>query len=269
MAGQSGWIHPRMDEVLRRRDATNFDNNNVRAIALSSAIIVVSFFVPNLLHRMFVQLPGPSMVVSTDGSSLPPAWLHAIQPYPNYALWLIRLVFTLSIGVALIPLLRVPDTCEDIPLTPSQRQLLGLPPMSRAATPQEQQQYFTPPRFSRSNTPRSSSSSIRPEPSDSPLSGRGTPLDGSSFRAPGSASSFSPAGLQRTMSGSQNSAMRAGGAERRLSFTSTRSSPLSLSEFEAVGNVQTPTKGHRASMGLNNKWLYEKGKGSPRGSLYS
>jgi nucleoporin POM34 len=116
--------------------------------------------------------------------------------------------------------------------------------MSRSATPLEEQQYVTPPRFSRSATP---TSSLRGEPSDSPLSGRGVALD-SSLRA---VSPFgSPLGSER----------------RKLSYTSARSSPLSVSEFDAVGNLATPTKSGKATVGLNNKWLYEKGRASPRGS---
>jgi nucleoporin POM34 len=59
-----------------------------------------------------------------------------------------------------------------------------------------------------------------------------------------------------------------GGEGRRLSYTSGRSgrsSPLTVSEFEAMGNpaMGSPSGGrkeNRASVGLNNKWLYEKGR---------
>ena len=167
-----------------------------------------------------------------------------------------------------MPLCRQPDTCEDIPLSPDQRRLLGLPPMSRPATPQEKEQWVTPPRFSRSATPRSTSSSIRPEPSGSRLSGRGTPLEGSTsfLRRSISGSPFASSTQEPTIgSGSLYSEMlRSGGERRRLSYSNTRSSPLSLSEFEEAGkSVHTPTKGSKASVGLNNKWLYEKGRGSP------
>jgi nucleoporin POM34 len=124
--------------------------------------------------------------------------------------------------------------------------------MTRSATPAEEAQYVTPPRFSRSATP---TSSLRGEVGDySPLSGRGSGLD-SSLR--GSSPFGSPLG---------------GGSERRkLSYTSSsaRNSPLSVSEFEAVGggSLATPTKGSKATLGLNNKWLYEKGRGSPSVSL--
>lgn len=58
--------------------------------------------------------------------------------------------------------------------------------------------------------------------------------------------------------------MQGSEARRRLSYTSNRSSPLTVSEFEAMGNpVGSPSAGrkeNRASVGLNNKWLYEKGR---------
>lgn len=193
-----------------------------------------------------------------------------MQPYPAYGLWIARLLLLANIGIATIPLWRTPDACEDIPLTPSQRELMGLPPMSRPATPQEKEQYVTPPRFSRSNTPRSPSSSVRAEVGGSPLSGRGTPLDNN-----GSFLRTSPFDSQRRTSGSMSplaagSTLKGGGSEkRRLSYTGNRGSPLSFSEFDSSGSLQTPTKGNKSSMGLNNKWLYEKGRGSPRASLSS
>ena len=174
-----------------------------------------------------------------------------IPPPPTYPLLLLRAFLLLNIALACRPLLRKADTCEDIPLTPAQRQLLNLPPLSRPATPQEKDQYITPPRYSRSATPNSS---LRVAVSDSPLSGRSstTPLD---FRSPQRGSSGSPL----TPSGAER---------RRLSYNnnnnpSSRSSPLSTSEFDAAGLLATPTKvGQRASVGLNNKWLYERGRGS-------
>ncbi|KAK4501628.1 hypothetical protein PRZ48_007437 [Zasmidium cellare] len=252
-ANQNGWIHPRMDEIIRRRSATNFDGSNTKNILLNAGCILATFFVPGLLYQI-----------------LPHEWSRSIHPYPVYVLWILRALFLANIGIATAPLWRTPDACEDIPLTPSQRELMGLPPMSRPATPQEKEQYVTPPRFSRSNTPRSASSSTRAEVSGSPLSGRGTPLDNT-----GSFLRTSPFDSQRRNSGSMSplaggSAVRSGGGgeRRRLSYTNTsnRSSPLSFSEFDSSGSLQTPTKGSKPSMGLNNKWLYEKGRGSPRAS---
>ncbi|KXT03445.1 hypothetical protein AC578_1635 [Pseudocercospora eumusae] len=247
------WVHPHMDEVIRRRNATNFDSSNMQSILISSAFLITSLFLRSIL-----------------GYTFPLSWLRAVHPYPLYAIWLLQAVLVANIGIALLPLFRKPDACEDVPLTPQQRRLLGLPPMSRPATPQEKEQYVTPPRFSKS-TPRSSpATSLRAEASGSPLSGRGTPLD-ASFRS-GSGSPFaSQNSLRRTESGSPLSGPAAGlrsGAERRkLSYTGTSGSPPALSAFNDSSPFgSTPTKEKRASVGLNNKWLYEKGRGSPRGS---
>lgn len=67
-----------------------------------------------------------------------------------------------------------------------------------------------------------------------------------------------------------------GGNGRRSSYNisnSNRSSPLNfgMSEFDAAGSGSgsygTPTKSSRASVGLNSKWLYEKGRASPSGAV--
>lgn len=111
---------------------------------------------------------------------------------------------------------------------------------------------------------------MRAFPSDSPLRGRGSPMDGGSARR---SFSGSPFGSQRPslLGGSGFSSpvgdMR-GASARRTSFNnSTRSSPLNTSDFDMAGNIGTPTKSNKASVGLNSKWLYEKGRGSPRGSM--
>lgn len=135
--------------------------------------------------------------------------------------------------------------------------------MSRPATPAEEAQYVTPPRFSRTGTPRGSgsgSSSVRVNASGSPGVGSGSPL--SPFPSVGGQQRRRSSGSPLTPSGSGI----AGG--RRSSF-GLRSSPLGGaagfggSEFDVSG---TPTKvvgNPRASVGLNNKWLYEKGRASP------
>jgi nucleoporin POM34 len=200
----------------------------------------------------------------------------------------------LNILIATLPLWRKPDACEDVPLTPRQRSLLGLPPMTRPATPHEQEQYVTPPRFSRSaTTPTSRTSSLNAtRGGSSPLSGRGTPLDGGSgsFRLTTSSATGSPWGspaqgnqLRRTESGNSSLLLGGGGGDysesggerRRLSYTalSNNSSVLDISGFESIARMETPTKEKRASVGLNNKWLYQRDRGSSgsgrglRGSL--
>lgn len=202
---------------------------------------------------MFLKLADMS-------DSIPIQWTRSIQPYSTYSMIALQLFALANVGVAVTPLFRKPDTCEDIPLTPSQRQLVGLPPMSRPATPQETAQYVTPPRYSRSATPRSNSSSLRAEISGSPLNGRGTPY------SPAGSPFASAQQQQRRSSGSQLTSDGGGyrSAERRRLSYNQRSSPLSTSEFDAAGSISTPTKSNnRASVVLNSKWLYEKGRGVP------
>ncbi|KAK5694858.1 hypothetical protein LTR97_009449 [Elasticomyces elasticus] len=166
----------------------------------------------------------------------------------------------MNIVIGFAPLLKPKDNCDDVPLTPSQRQLLGLPPMRRPATPQEQQQYVTPPRYSRSTTPQSNTSSLRAQTSGSPLNGR--PLESSTSQLGRRSVSGSPG-----MGGASPLAyggLRSNSSARRTSF---QSSPLSTPEFDAAGSISTPTKSGKASVGLNSKWLYEKGRGSPRSSF--
>ncbi|KAF2206337.1 hypothetical protein CERZMDRAFT_3628, partial [Cercospora zeae-maydis SCOH1-5] len=208
-ARQNGqWTHPRMDEVLRRRNATNFDSSNVTSILISSVLIILSLYTPNLLFLMSVALQLLMRCSSDDPLRFPTSWLAAAHPYPRYAVWIFRAAMSMNIAIATLPLWRKPDACEDVPLTPQQRKLLGLPPMTRPATPQEQEQYVTPPRFSRPNTPGSRSSSLNATRGNSPLSARGTPIDSNgSFRMSGSGSNSlwgSPAPgnqLRRTESG--------------------------------------------------------------------
>ncbi|KAK3679868.1 hypothetical protein LTR78_000244 [Recurvomyces mirabilis] len=231
------WQHPRMQEVIRRQNANRFDASNMRVIGLNVGFMVASIFIPHLAWNI---LPHP--------------WILAAEPYSSYFLYLLRAFFTLNVVLAFAPLFRPKDNCDDVPLNPSQRQLMGLPPMSRPATPQEEAQYVTPPRYSRSATPQSNNS-LRAQASGSPLSGRGmgTPMDGSQLRRSFSGSPRpSPLGTPT-------------GQNSRSSFG--RNSPLSTPEFDAAGSISTPTKSNKASVSLNSKWLYEKGRASPRSSF--
>ena len=184
-------------------------------------------------------------------SSLAP--LEQFQAYPYL---LIRIYFLVMILLAIRPLFARKDDMDDIPLTPSQRALLGLKPNNAPLTPGDG--YITPPRYSRSVTPRSSASSranSRSPFSDSPLTGRersgsmDRSLAASTRAGSGSPYSGSPL-VQKALSGSTS---------RRLSFDSGSGSS---------GFVSTPTPvtgAAKASVGLNNKWLYERGRGSPNG----
>ena len=265
-----------MKEVMERQNKTNFDKNNVWAIGINAIAIFLTFAATALIYPLYAPYrPFFFNSQSTNQPpSLPTSTILALRPYDTYALLLLRLLLSTNILIATLPLLRNKDACEDIPLTPAQRQLLGLPPMSRPATPQEKEQWITPPRYtrSRSGTPQSPGSSLRAQASGSPGSGS---MFGNSMQRQGSGSPFGGNGSPGQWSPSSLTPLRGGvGDERRRLSYNARQSPLSASDFDSTmgtttgmesASIGTPTrKGNRASVGLNSKWLYEKGKGSPR-----
>jgi nucleoporin POM34 len=174
-------------------------------------------------------------------------------PFSAWAILLVRIVFAANIVIAFLPLVRryYPDDIADIPLTPSQRASMGLKtdvhapptPGSAYASPS----FVTPPRYQRS-TPRSNSFSNQDLGSHSPLNGSPRPNLGRS-------TSNSPFNLS-------------GSATKRLSYNSSMSSSLfGDSSSSATPGTPTPSTG-KASVGLNNKWLYEKRRDSPKSNLF-
>lgn len=157
-----------------------------------------------------------------------------------------------NIALALYPLARSPDPVEDIPLTPGQRKLFGLPPSSRAATPDAQ--YSTPPKYKR--TPIMSNSPVgRGSNANSPLSGKGSgngiesDLAGSFY-----GSSYGPSSplIQKAMGDGS-------GGFRRRSYGSA--SPLGGSTSKLMAEAPgspSPSPARNPSVGLNSKWLYDK-----------
>lgn len=166
---------------------------------------------------------------------------------------LIPLILLAYALLPLRPLFSNPDDLPDVPLTPQQRSLLGLKPSSQPATPGSR--YITPPRYSRSATPRSGSSSA----SGSPFSGKGSPL-GSGMAAP----SYSPNAsllFQKAMGRDSN---------RRFSYASPsplgRGKPAMESSSSLASQLtDSPSAGKGASVGLNSRWLYERGRRSSSG----
>lgn len=180
--------------------------------------------------------------------------------HPDIVLLIVRLYLLVNIATALYPLFRRKDEISDIPLTPSQRALLGLDPSSTPpATPGTT--YITPPRYRLSSGPRKPSPL---SPSSSPLSGRGSPSGGGQPYE-GALYSPSPSPLfQRAVAGGNRDMMR------RNSFGS--SSPFGRSPFRESGSLRipstpSPSAGKNANV-LTNKWLYEKTRAvSPGGSV--
>jgi nucleoporin POM34 len=185
---------------------------------------------------------------------------HRIHPdlkqHSDWATLALSAIPLLSIFLALLPLLLPKDDLSDIPLTPAQRKLLGLPPASpRPDTPNSV--YSTPPRYSRT-----------PSLAGSPAA-RSSPL--SNIASPGSASKLggggpSPSKFVDTYSPSSASPLlhKAVSGGRRASFGSSSALGASTASslFSDTPSTPTPAGGKRSSVGLNSKWLYEKGRRS-------
>ncbi|KAF1969765.1 hypothetical protein BU23DRAFT_557391 [Bimuria novae-zelandiae CBS 107.79] len=241
------WKHPKFDEIARRQYATTFDERNVRIIAVNGALMFATFAAPSVISNVALLriLSRPVLVL------LP-------QNADSWSLFLLRAFFLFNIARAFMPLaLRYyPDDIADIPLTPSQRQAMGLKPgVSVPQTPGSayaSPNYVTPPRYQKS-TPRGSFSAQGDRASQSPLSG--SPR--ASMAKSTSNSPFTP-GL--------------GSSAKRMSFGgNTPSGSLfgdSFSSSSAAPSTPTPSTG-RASVGLNNKWLYERRRDGSRGSMFS
>lgn len=231
------WKHPRLDEIYRRQNASNFSDQNVKKILYNVAGLFMLWVVGRGLWRIF------------------PSFFHSgkvFHPYATYFYHSLQFVFAFNIVAACWPLVRGKDDISDIPLTPAQRKLLGLSPSSAPPTPDTK--YATPPRYARTSTPLSGSPASKGSYSNSPLSAKGSPagsLSGSPF-SPGA----SPL-LQKAIGGVGLN------GSRRHSYGSP--SPLSqggsrVNVLETPGTPSPAAKG--ASVGLNNKWLYDKGRRS-------
>lgn len=171
-------------------------------------------------------------------------------------LLLVYVLALLNIGKALLPLIQNRDELVDIPLSPTQRSLLGLDPRA-TPPPTPGTQYITPPRYPRSPTPRNMSPATRSS------SAYSTPITGSpSFGREGSDSPLGNAGSplwQKAMGKTREAA-------RRSSYGSP--SPLGPGLGGREGSVlgapstPSPSTGRGTTVGLNSKWLYNKGRSS-------
>ncbi|KAI4723105.1 hypothetical protein E4T48_00796 [Aureobasidium sp. EXF-10727] len=225
------WRHPNMDAINRRKDASTFTSDNLHAITVNAVALLV-------------LLLGPTMLSDYTPTAVTAA-LQSMQPYATWASLLVRCIPVINISLALMPLFRPVDEMTDIPLTREQRQLLGLTPQN-VPLPAGSPGYVTPPRYSRSSTPRSSA---QKHTSASPMSHKASP---SSFDQ-------STLGVSKGVSGSPFSVSplmqkAVGGAS-----AARTSSPLDNS----LGSSSSGLATGKATVSLNSKWLYERGKGSP------
>lgn len=153
---------------------------------------------------------------------------------------------------ALYPLYSPKDDLSDIPLTPSQRTLLGLDASSSTPiTPGTQ--YITPPRYRLSSSSQKGSPI---SPASSPLSGKGSNSSGKIAEPSPLSPSFSPLFQKAVGSGTREGV-------RRQSFGSSSSfgrSALRDSSVLRSPSTPSPTTGKNSNMVLTNKWLYDKSR---------
>ncbi|KAM3547779.1 hypothetical protein ARSEF4850_009806 [Beauveria asiatica] len=272
------WRHPRLDEITRRREATTFSEKNVRRIAYN-IIALLCFWTIRILVKMYISPPRYGyprfpltlfkrkhvLIVLFLSNSFSPA----TRLYMGWAWTVIQTVPLVQIALACTPLLRARDEMNDIPLTAAQRKLLGLelaPPASSspgavavAAAASAGSTFSTPPRYSRTPSIAGSVGS-RGSYTHSPLSGRGSPFQSS---APGSP--FSPPVDSSPLMSKNGSSNLFGGiasGNRRASASGSPFSPSTTMNLLGDPASPSPAGGKRTSVGLNSKWLYEKGRRS-------
>lgn len=247
------WRHPRLNEITRRRNATTFSDKNVRQIVFGGIGIVTIWVLQATAKTRFLQhMYGPSESLNSHmltSARLPPI----VRNYLDWACILFHVVPIMNIIFALMPLIRKEDDLSDIPLSEEQRRLLGLAPL--AGSPKTDEKYATPPRYSRTPSIAGSIGSNRSYTS-SPLSGKGSPLIYGSGGASGSP--YSPLGTPLFKRGLD---MSTNGRRSSIGSGSPFGASTSTNPFpEPVS--PTPAGGKRTSVGLNNKWLYERGRRS-------
>ncbi|KAK4868140.1 hypothetical protein LT330_007338 [Penicillium expansum] len=228
------WRHPQLDEIVRRQHAATFDQKNVKKLVWNGAALIMSWTFGSTFKTYSRQ------IFDTN---------HMYQEVP---LLVLQLFFIFNVLVALYPLFRPKDDLSDISLTPTQRSLLGLDPaVTPPATPGTT--FVTPPRY-RLSTSRKASPASR---QSSPMSANAS----FSERRSSISTPFSPASSPLLYK-----AMSNGGREsvQRQSFGSA--SPLALSNSFGESTMSmgpstpSPLMGKRGSLGVKNKWLYERSR---------
>ena len=187
------WQHPKLKEITRRQAAARFSGRDAKVTGANGALLIASIYFGSTLHSLL------SYATSPLNDFYPSATIA------SYTLTIFRLYILLNIALTLRPLspyLAKQDTISDIPLTPSQRSLLGLPPSPSPAS----SGFITPPRYRRSSSSLTSSTTSNANNSPRSISANyaSSPLSTSRYTlgfSPGSQSPF-PRTTQRTASGS-------------------------------------------------------------------
>ncbi|KIX94079.1 uncharacterized protein Z520_10105 [Fonsecaea multimorphosa CBS 102226] len=133
--------HPMTTEILRRNAATALTDRSVKGAATNAAALLLTFIFSDVYYSSVPPLLKTSGIA--DPSQI--SWA---------ALLIIRLLFCLNMILLLrpiVPYISQKDQITDIPLTPSQRSLLGLSPSVHASQSPagSAASYITPPRYRR------------------------------------------------------------------------------------------------------------------------
>lgn len=206
-----------------------------------------------------------SLILTPNSPEIPNAFIpQLMQQYTHTFLIFLRLLSIFNIAMSFSPFFMKKDDFTDIPLTPSQRALMGLDPNVTSPVTLTAQ-YITPPRYPRSSTPRTGSPGSQGTSSGtkSLTSRKGSPLLGPQ----GGESPFSPSPSplwQKAVGGSRD-------ALRKSSYSSPSPLGHGIDGKEAsifgLPSTPSPTIGKAAGVGLSNKWLYERGRVSPGSRL--
>lgn len=255
------WRHPRIQEITRRRQESTFTDKNVYRISWNSGIALILFILHTVFSWFFVNLV-PRYVKpqhnTTITRTIEPAnhVQRSLSRYEPALLGLLLILPIINILKNTIPLFKGKDNLADIPLTPSQRKLLGLPPSGAPPTPGSV--FSTPPRYAR--TPSAQGSAVsRRSFSSSPVLTRSPSNQGSPTPASNGSGLASPTPnmlLQKAMLGARRSSLGSMGSPSPL-----RGSVLAgASIFSSSPESPSPSPaGKQSSVGLSNKWRYNKG----------
>jgi nucleoporin POM34 len=258
------WKHPKLAEITRRQRRTEFSERNIKTICFNGLALVISVMLRQLVAS---KLPTGLYVERNTQSKqgISSNRIHSVSAdLKSYIAWsylALQLVPVVNIVVAFLPLFRRQDDLADIALTPGQRKLLGLPPSSTPPTPNSA--ISTPPRYSRTPSLAGSATSNKSHTS-SPLSGNGSPAsDRRRSGSPYSPSAASPL-FQKAVTGGFG-----GGRKSSFGSPSQLGASTATSLFGGDGpGTPSPLAGKGSSVGLNNKWLYERGRKRPSGNAF-
>nr|KAK5433621.1 hypothetical protein LTR18_010571 [Exophiala xenobiotica] len=270
-ASPGNFRHPQITEILARNSAASLSDRRVKGAVTNAAALLLSFMFSNAFCSTMTPL-------------LRAAGIADARDISSTILTILRLLLSANMIFLLrpaIPYIAKQDQIADIPLTPSQRSLLGLDP-SVEASPSPAGSYITPPRYRRSSGSFSGGSrngygltstgrrSISANYSSSPMSAsRGTlglspsPAASPLFHKAVNQSSHIP-DLDFGTTGRSSFGASTGSGVGRSQSLRDRSRRESIEPTSPTPGTKSP----QIVPGLNYKWLYDKGRKLPKSESY-